>query len=513
MHLKDSNHRFARNITLLAVSIGLAFEARWALEPIIHERMPYILFVGAVAASTRWAGWKFGTTAAGISMLLGTHFFAEPRGKPWFDNLTDATSAILFLLVASIIIATLAAETAARRRIEERDAELRTQTEQRQRLQEQLEESRRLESIGELAGGVAHDFNNLLTVIIGSAHLLPCRAGDEDLIEGIQLAARRGAELTKQLLGFARKQMLQLTHMNINAAVTESVRLARRLIQEDVHIIVNLCESPWQFEGDSTQIQQVLLNLITNARDALPKGGTIRIVTDNITLDEKFARHYPEVTPGEYVLLSVIDDGSGMSDELRRRIFEPFFTTKAAGTGLGLAVSYGIVKQLHGHISVRSETNRGTTFDVYWPRTQVTVADPKPAQSQPLPAAPHLSILFVEDDTLVRKVTAKMLERLGHHVIIADSAAAALEMVDKSGPLDLLVTDVVMPWINGRELYELLAAKLPHLAVVYISGYTDNVILRKGVIQSDVTLVRKPFSEVELEAAIQNVMRVRELAG
>lgn len=443
-----SNHPFAPGTAIVLLSTGAAFLARWALKAIIHERMPYVLFLGAVAASTRWAGWRFGTAAAALSMLVGTHFFAEPKGKPWLDNLTDATSAVLFLMVAFIIIASMAAEIAARQRIEERDAELRKQTAERQRLQEELEESRRLESIGRLAGGIAHDFNNLLTVIIGSTQLLHNRSGDDELIEGIQLAAGRGAELTKQLLGFARKQLLQLTRMDLNQAVGESVKLAERLVPEDVRVIVDLCESPWQFEGDPTQVQQVLLNLITNARDALPRGGTIRIVTDNITLDERFARHYPEVTPGEYVLLSVADDGSGMSDELRRRVFEPFFTTKAAGTGLGLAVSYGIVKQLHGHISVRSESNRGTTFDVYWPRAPVIMAEPTPTKPVAPTTARHWSILLVEDDGEVRKVVAKMLEKLGHRVSVAENGAAALEMADTAGPLDLLVTDVVMPGLT-----------------------------------------------------------------
>ena len=510
---KAGSRSLTRGTAIVVASTGGAFAARWAIDPVIHERMPYILFLGAVAASTRWAGWRFGSAAAALSTLVATHFFAEPKGKPWLDNLTDATSAVLFLAVSAIIIVTMAEETAARRRVEERDAELRHQLEERERLQIELEASRRLESIGRLAGGIAHDFNNLLTVIVGSAELLTRGAGQDELVEGIQLAAHRGADLTKQLLSFARKQMLRLTHMNINDAVAESMKLVERLIPEDVRIIVETCKSPWQFEGDSTQIQQVLLNLITNARDALPKGGTIRIVTNNVTLDEQFARLCPEVTPGEYVLLSVVDDGFGMSDELRSRIFEPFFTTKAAGTGLGLAVSYGIVKQLRGHIVVRSETDRGTRFDVYWPRAQVAATEPKAPEPKALLSPHQMSILFVEDDCLVRKITAKMLQKLGHRVFLADSGASAIEIAKTSEHIELLVTDVVMPSINGRELYELLVAKLPDLKVVYISGYTDNVILKKGVINPDVTLVRKPFTAVELEAAIQTVTCARKLAG
>jgi len=339
--------------------------------------------------------------------------------------------------------------------------------------------------------------------------LLREQVGNDSLVEGIQLAAQRGAELTKQLLGFARKQMLQLTQMELNSAVHEATKLAKRLVSEDVQLQVALCESPWLVEGDATQIQQVLLNLIVNARDALPKGGTIRIRTDNITFDERFARTHPEVTPGEYVLLSVTDDGSGMSDELRRRIFEPFFTTKATGTGLGLAMSYGIVKQLHGHISVRSQPLHGTTFDVYLPRARAAIVA---ATSERLPArtARRLSILLVEDDKLVREVTSQMLQRLGHSVVSAENGAEALKLVNSAEHVELLVTDVVMPWINGRELYERLTARFPDMAVVYVSGYTDNVILRKGVIEPGITLVRKPFSEEDLGAAIQSVMRATE---
>jgi len=502
-------HHLVRSSTLVCFSIGIAYSVRWALDPLIHERMPYALFLAAVAASTRWAGWRYGTAAAVMSLLIGTHFFAEPKGKLWFDNPTDGTSAILFLLVSFIMIATMAAESAARKRIEERDSQLLKQTIERQKLQAELEESRRLESIGRLAGGIAHDFNNLLTVVLGSAQLLREQAGDDSLVEGIQLAAQRGAELTKQLLGFARKQMLQLTQMELNSAVHEATKLAKRLVSEDVQLQVALCESPWLFEGDATQIQQVLLNLIVNARDALPKGGTIRIRTDNITFDERFARTHPEVTPGEYVLLSVTDDGSGMSDELRRRIFEPFFTTKATGTGLGLAMSYGIVKQLHGHISVRSQPLHGTTFDVYLPRARAAIVA---ATSERLPArtARRLSILLVEDDKLVREVTSQMLQRLGHSVVSAENGAEALKLVNSAEHVELLVTDVVMPWLNGRDLYERLTARFPDMAVVYVSGYTDNVILRKGVIEPVITLVRKPFSEEDLGAAIQSVMRATE---
>jgi signal transduction histidine kinase/CheY-like chemotaxis protein len=507
---KMRDDHFARGVTLVGFSIGTAYAARSALDPLIHERMPYALFFASVAASTRWAGWRYGTAAAGLSLLIGTHFFAEPKGQLWLNNLTDGTSAILFALVSFIMIATMAAESAARQRVEERDAELLEQTAERQRLQEELEESRRLESIGRLAGGIAHDFNNLLTVVLGSAHLLRHQPENDDLIEGIQLAAQRGAELTKQLLGFARKQILQLTHMELNSVVHEAVKFAARLVPEDVQIQVVLCRTPWSFEGDPTQLQQVLLNLIVNARDALPKGGTIRIRTDNITFDERFAKNHPEVTPGEYVQLSVVDDGSGMSDELRRRIFEPFFTTKEAGTGLGLAMSYGIVKQLQGHISVRSQPDHGTTFDVYLPRARAAIVESTSTGELPAPAARCLSILLVEDDKLVREVTEQMLRRLGHSVHSADNGAAALALADKAGHLDLLVTDVVMPWMNGRDLYNCLAAKHPALAVVYVSGYTDNVVLRKGVIDPGITLVRKPFSEDELGAAIQSVMRASE---
>jgi two-component system cell cycle sensor histidine kinase/response regulator CckA len=504
-----------RKASFVVVSAALVCVLRLGLDR-HYDGIPYVLFLASVAASTYYAGWRWGLGATLLGLLAGTYFFAEPRYRFVAHDPRDVSAALAFTAAASVIVAALAAEARAREKVQERDKRLREEEERRRKLEAQIDDARRLEAIGRLAGGVAHDFNNLLTVVQGSAALLRDRLPDEDLLDGIEIAARRGAALTKQLLGFARRQMLVVEPITLNEVVDEGVKLLSRLLPEDIQLVTELESTPWQLAGDKTQVQQVVLNLVTNARDALPKGGNVSIRTENVTLDERFAERHPEVSPGEYVKLSVTDNGIGMTDELQRRVFEPFFTTKAAGegTGLGLAVTYGVVKQMNGHISVTSRVPGGSTFDVYWPRAaqRGPLAVEMPKRSTP--DERRLVVLLVDDDDLVRSVTRQVLASLGHTVIEAENGALAIELARKhAGVIDVLLTDVVMPWMNGRELSEHLRKSRPELAVLFMSGYSENVILSRGVVKPGMDLITKPFAAEELELALRNVTRSRAAAS
>jgi signal transduction histidine kinase/ActR/RegA family two-component response regulator len=480
-----------------------------------YEGVPYVLFLASVAVSAYCAGWRWGLGATLLGGVLGTFFFAEPRYRLIADDPQDLSAALAFLASAAVIVAALAADAAARTRVQEQDRLLRQEEERRRQLEAEIEDARRLEAVGRLAGGVAHDFNNLLSVVQGSATLLRETLPHEELLDGIEVAARRGAALTKQLLGIARRQMLVVEPTTLSSVVEEGLKLLGRLVPEDIQLVSELEPQPWQLAGDTTQLQQVLINLVTNARDALPEGGTIWIRTRNVTLDAHFAGRHPEVSPGEYVQLSVADNGIGMTDELQRRVFEPFFTTKGAGegTGLGLAVTYGIVKQMQGHISLSSRKPGGTTFDVYWPRARPSAVRVEDRVAALLDTRP-LQVLLVDDDELVRSVTRQVLRSLGHTVLEAENGAAALEVAKRHpGAIDVLLTDVVMPWMNGRELSEHLRSQRPDLAVLFMSGYSENVVLSRGVVKPGMDLLTKPFTTRELERALRKVTRARAAAS
>lgn len=488
-------------------AVGCATLLRLALDPWVRDRVPYALHLAAVAAAARFGDRRSGAAAVVLSLGLASTLFASPRGSLWLAHAGDRVSAMVFIAVGAIIVWTIDAERQARRAVEARDARLREEALERQRLEAALAESRRLDSIGRLAGGIAHDFNNLLMIVQGSAHLLERSPTQSPLIENIEVAARRGAELNRQLLGFARRQMLELRPIPVDDAVTEATQLVARLLPEDIRLEVVRDGRGWTFAGDSGQVQQVLLNLITNARDALPNGGTITVSTGTATLDQRFAEQNPEVTPGEYVQIEVTDDGQGISEEALPHIFEPFFSTKevGSGTGLGLAVVYGIVKQHKGHIFAHSTLGRGSHFQIFLPRTAaVVLSGPRPESNRRPSRALH--VLVVEDDDVVRATTRQLLETLGHEVTTAANGAEAFAASDSaSRRFDVLLTDVVLPWMNGRQVAERLRER-GELAVVFMSGYTDNVVLQKGVVEEGVILLRKPFSITELESALSDAL-------
>ncbi len=380
------------------------------------------------------------------------------------------------------------------------------------RLEEQFRQAQKLESVGRLAGGVAHDFNNLLTVINGYSDLVLERLDSghplRPQIAAIRDAGGRAASLTRQLLAFSRKQIIRPEVLDLSATVANAEDMLRRLIGEDITLVTKFSPSLWPVQADPDQVHQVLMNLAVNARDAMPGGGTLVIETANATLDESHAwAHHPSPSPGAYVLLAVSDDGAGMDEETRSHLFEPFFTTKerGKGTGLGLATVYGIVKQSGGWIWVYSEAGRGTTFKIYFPR----VAGPVTVTEAPAPPATlrgSETILVVEDQEEVRKLALESLRTYGYRVMEAANAGEALLLSKRhDGPVNLLLTDVVMPGMSGRELAEQLQPLRPEMKVLFVSGYTDNVITH-GVLDSGAAFLAKPFTPETLAAKIREVL-------
>jgi two-component system cell cycle sensor histidine kinase/response regulator CckA len=379
--------------------------------------------------------------------------------------------------------------------------------------EEQLRQSQKMEAVGRLAGGVAHDFNNLLTAIQGNVEMLmlevpPGGAIRDDLME-IKRAATRAASLTRQLLAFSRKQMLAPKVLDVNGAVRELERMLGRVIGEDVQLVTALNADRATVMADPGQLEQVILNLAVNARDAMPRGGTLRIETREVQLTEKEAARYPyRVDPGAYVRLSVSDTGTGMPAEVLARVFEPFFTTKeqGKGTGLGLSTVYGIVKQSGGYVWAESEPGRGSTFRVYLPRVN---AEPERPEPKPEPVSEPCGgvVLLVEDEEGVRSLSRRVLERRGYTVLAARNAAEARQMfADNGSRVDLLLTDVVMPHESGRELAEALLPLQPDLRVVFMSGYTDDALIRHGVLEDRYRLLEKPFAPEGLARMVREAL-------
>ncbi|MBW3654505.1 MAG: PAS domain S-box protein, partial [Gemmatimonadetes bacterium] len=395
------------------------------------------------------------------------------------------------------------------------DVTARRQAEQELRAsEEQLRQSQKLEAVGRLAGGIAHDFNNLLTAIQGNAEMLLMEAPEtgplrEDLME-IKRASIRAAGLTRQLLAFSRKQMLAPKVLDVNSSVREMERMLARLLGEDVTLVTRLEARASRVKADPGQLEQVIMNLAVNGRDALPRGGTLVIETADARLTEADSRRYPySVVPGRYVQLTVSDEGVGMAPEVLARVFEPFFTTKEPGhgTGLGLSTVYGIVKQSGGYVWVESEPGRGTTFRVYLPAVDAEPDRPEPVVPVLDDGRRTATILLVEDEDAVRTLARKILERKGYEVLDACCRADARQVFEQAGRrIDLLMTDVVMPEGSGRELAEELLAISPGLRVVFMSGYTDDALIRHGVLESRFRLIQKPFAPDALTQAVREAL-------
>jgi len=382
----------------------------------------------------------------------------------------------------------------------------------RRELEEQLRQSQKMEAVGLLAGGVAHDFNNLLTIITGYSQLLLNHLspgdGNRAFVEQIMKAGERAAALTRQLLAFSRRQVLQPRVLDLNRLVTGLSIMLQRLIGEDVELRLELASELGRVSADPSQVEQVLMNLVVNSRDAMPRGGSVTIETANVTLDELYAGRHIAAKPGSYVLLAVSDTGIGMDAATKARLFEPFFTTKGAGrgTGLGLSTVFGIVKQSGGSIAVYSEPGTGTSFKVYLPRIDQPVAlDAESPESQAWRGSE--TILLVEDDDMVRSLVRETLERHGYKVLDAGGPIDARRIAEKHrGVIQLLITDVVMPKVSGRELAEQLVRARPALKVLYMSGYTDSAVVNSGILTREVAFLQKPFTPAALIEKVRDVL-------
>jgi signal transduction histidine kinase len=382
------------------------------------------------------------------------------------------------------------------------------------KLEDQLAQAQKMEAVGQLAGGVAHDFNNLLTVIMSySSLLLSDMAADNAVREDIQEisdAAERAAALTRQLLAFSRKQVLQMKAVNLNSVVADVEKMLRRLIGEDITLTTRLDPDLALINADAGQLEQVLINLAVNARDAMPGGGALTITTDNAELSDEHGDRHLGAKAGRYVMLAVTDTGSGMTKEVQQRLFEPFYTTKGAGkgTGLGLATVHGIVKQSGGDVYVYSEIDHGTTFKVYFPRlAKVTEATMTTSEYRAVAPRGSETLLLAEDDEALRALGARVLTNLGYNVLVARTGGEALRIVaEHQGTIDLIATDVVMPEMNGSQLVQRVLEARAGMKVLFMSGYTDDEVMRRGVIDGQTAFLQKPFTPDLLAHKVREVL-------
>jgi two-component system cell cycle sensor histidine kinase/response regulator CckA len=391
----------------------------------------------------------------------------------------------------------------------------------RKDLENQLLQSQKMEAVGRLAGGVAHDFNNLLTVINGYSELALRRsAADKPLgkyLSEIRKAGERAISLTRQLLIFSRGQVLKLRLVDLNVIVSDVSKLLRRLIGEDIELVIDLAQDSYLVKADPGQIEQVIMNLVVNARDAMPFGGKLTISTRNAELDKAFVRENIGLQPGSFAMLSVSDTGCGMDEEVKSHLFEPFFTTKEVGrgTGLGLSTVYGIVKQSGGYIRTTSEVSRGSTFEVYLPRVEKSAGEVKgkakeeskaPSCSRKVAGEPE-TILLVEDEEMVRSLSCEVLRQNGYEILEAANGGEALLICEQhSNPIHLLLTDVVMPRMNGRYLAERLLSMRPDMKVLLVSGYMDVVLEHQDILGSGISFLQKPFTPSELAKTVRETL-------
>jgi two-component system, cell cycle sensor histidine kinase and response regulator CckA len=387
---------------------------------------------------------------------------------------------------------------------------------ERKALEAQSQQAQKMEVIGHLAGGVAHDFNNLLAVILGCCQFLdsdPTLSGDSrELVEDTYKAASRAATLTRQLLAFSRQQILQPKVLNLNEVVTETVTMLDRLIGEDIALNTKLYARLWAVKVDAGQINQVIMNLAVNARDAMTEGGTLTIETANGELDGTYLQAHPDVKAGPYVVLSISDTGCGMDQAVQARIFEPFFTTKdmGKGTGLGLATVFGVIKQSGGHVTVYSEVGKGTTFKVYLPKDETAAESSTGKKSQRALPRGTETVMVVEDEDMMRNLACRILQSQGYAVLQAKNGDEALLLYERHQErIHLVLTDVVMPKMGGRQLYDRLRIIQPDLKVLFMSGYTDDAVIRHGVLEAETNFIEKPFTYAALAKAVRDVLDQR----
>ena len=391
--------------------------------------------------------------------------------------------------------------------------EVRTRAE-RQRLEAQLIEAQKREVLGQLAGGVAHDFNNILSIIIGYndliAHNLDAQSPLKEYTREIQQASNRAVGLTRQLLLFSSQETVEPVVLDLNGVVTDLDKMLRRLMSENIEMTIVPGQRTGRVRADAGYVGQVLMNLVVNARDAMPNGGKLTISTHNVTLDENYTRTHTGTVPGDYVMLSVSDTGTGMSEEVQARLFEAFFTTKpkGKGTGLGLATCHNIVQQSGGHIGVYSELDKGTTFKVYFPRIEKPLdAASNSVQTGPLPRGTE-TLLVVEDEPSVRHLAREVLEAQGYEVLTAANGQEGLHMASnhQGSPIRLVVTDVIMPLMGGRVMAEWLKTMDPDLKILFTSGYTDDALAQHGVMEAGIEFLAKPYTPAALARKVRELL-------
>jgi signal transduction histidine kinase len=473
-------------------------------EKILAQKASSTMFTNAMLACFSWL------FALLLAWLVGRNLFFEKIKK-----LTDSASQFgAGHLNISTGIDHQAGELGRVAEAFDRMADkLRRANQERDNLQEQLIQSQKLESVGRLAGGVAHDFNNMLMVIIGHAEMLLEQISDQDpnrsSLENIHNAANKSANLTRQLMAFARKQIISPVVLDLNNTIVGMITMLQRLIGENIQVIWIPNKAVWPIKVDPAQLDQILANLAVNARDAIENAGNITIETANVTIDATYCADHLEGAPGDYVMLSVCDDGSGIDKETQARLFEPFFTTKGLGkgTGLGLATIYGIVKQNNGFINVYSELGQGTCFKIYFPRYIGEMPKGEEALRTEIPKGHGELILLVEDEISILSLGKSMLERLGYQVIAATTPDEMLsKLTSLPCPARLLITDVVMPKMNGRELADRIIKMHPEIKCLFMSGYTSNIIAHQGVLDEDANFIEKPFSLKGLATTVRKVL-------
>ncbi len=390
---------------------------------------------------------------------------------------------------------------------------LQEETSEKIKLEQQLLQVQKMESIGRLAAGIAHDFNNVLSVIIGYSDLLlatiPADDPIRDKIKRIHESGSQAATLTRQLLAFSRKQVLEKKVVSINSIIQNFLKILGKIVGEDIVITTNLAEESCTVEADPAQIEQVIMNLIVNARDAMPNGGEIIIETAEVHLDQQYIDKHHEVKPGKYVLMAISDTGEGMDEDVMSKIFDPFFTTKeyGKGTGLGLATVYGIVKQHEGYIYVYSEKGRGTTFKIYLPASKKALEEDGNKSTSKALLKGSETILIVDDNASIRQLIVETLKPLGYNCLEAASGEDAISVIRKySGKIHLLLTDVVMPGMSGRELAEKIRKERPDVKVIFMSGYTEDIIAHHGVLEKGINYISKPLTPVTLTKKIRIVL-------